>query len=153
MTQPPPGRRSATADVDVCRPRPVTSLTTPVARRASGTSALTSVDLPTPECPTNTDVRPASASRTASSGSIAQPSGARPSGTRRVTTTETPSGSYSARSGPGSARSALVRHSRTSIPASYAATTHRSIMRVRGSGSASAVTTTSWSALATITRS
>jgi hypothetical protein len=35
--------------VDVCRPRPVTTLTPPTARRASGTSALTSVDLPTPE--------------------------------------------------------------------------------------------------------
>ena len=40
---------STTADDDVCRPRPVTSLTTPVARAAPGTSALTSVDLPTPE--------------------------------------------------------------------------------------------------------
>ncbi len=36
-------------DDDVCRPRPVTSLTWPVARCACGTSALMSVDLPTPE--------------------------------------------------------------------------------------------------------
>ncbi len=45
------GRASATADDEVCRPRPVTSLTTPVARSASGTSALTRVLLPTPEWP------------------------------------------------------------------------------------------------------
>ncbi len=38
-------------------------------------------------------------------------------------------------------------------PASYAATRARSISRGRGSGSARAVTTTSWSALETITRS
>ena len=36
-------------DDEVCRPRPVTVLTTPTARLAAGTSALTSVDLPTPE--------------------------------------------------------------------------------------------------------
>ena len=39
------------------------------------------------------------------------------------------------------------------MPASYAATRHRSIIRGRGSGSASAVTMTSWSALATMIRS
>ena len=38
----------------MCRPRPVTTLTTPVARSASGTRALTSVLLPTPEWPTST---------------------------------------------------------------------------------------------------
>ena len=53
-----PGRRSATAEVEVCRPRPVTSLTTPIARWASGTSPLTRVDLPTPEWPTKTLTRP-----------------------------------------------------------------------------------------------
>ena len=49
MTQPPPGSSRAMADDDVCRPRPVTALTPPVARPAPGTSALTIVDLPTPE--------------------------------------------------------------------------------------------------------
>ena len=39
------------------------------------------------------------------------------------------------------------------MPASYAATTQRSIMRVRGSGWARAVTITSWSAFATMMRS
>ena len=43
------GSASATADDEVCRPRPVTSLTTPVARSARGTRALTRVVLPTPE--------------------------------------------------------------------------------------------------------
>ena len=52
------GSARATADDEVCRPRPVTSLTTPVARRARGTRALTSVLLPTPEWPTSTLTRP-----------------------------------------------------------------------------------------------
>ena len=54
----PSGQRAAcSADVEVCRPRPVTALTMPTSRSASGTSALTSVDLPTPLCPTSTLVR------------------------------------------------------------------------------------------------
>ena len=48
------GRRSAMAALEVCRPRPVTALTTPIARSAPGISALTRVDLPTPEWPTKT---------------------------------------------------------------------------------------------------
>ena len=36
MTQPPPGSSSAIADDEVCRPRPVTALTPPVARPAPG---------------------------------------------------------------------------------------------------------------------
>ena len=59
MTQPPPGSSRAIADDEVCRPRPVTALTPPVARSAPGTSALTSVDFPTPECPTSTLTRSA----------------------------------------------------------------------------------------------
>ena len=62
ITQPPPGSGSATAEDEVCRPRPVAP-TAPMARSASGTSALTSVDFPTPEWPTRTDTRPASRSR------------------------------------------------------------------------------------------
>ena len=48
--QPPPAVRSSsiTAEVDVCRPRPVWALTMPMARSLPGTSALTSVDFPTP---------------------------------------------------------------------------------------------------------
>ena len=60
--QPPPGRASISAVTEVCRPRPVTAFTTPTDRKASGTSALTSVDLPTPLCPSSTLVRPASRS-------------------------------------------------------------------------------------------
>ena len=48
-TQPPAGSGRATADVDVCLPRPVTALTWPTMRAASGTSVLTKVDFPTPE--------------------------------------------------------------------------------------------------------
>ena len=58
MIQPPPGSGSATADEDVCRPRPVTGLTMPVTRSASGTSALTNVDLPTPDWPIITLIFP-----------------------------------------------------------------------------------------------
>ena len=43
------GSRRAIADVEVCRPRPVTALTAPMARFAPGIKALTRVDLPTPE--------------------------------------------------------------------------------------------------------
>ena len=43
---------------DVWRPRPVASLTSPVARLLSGTKALIKVDLPTPECPTRTEILP-----------------------------------------------------------------------------------------------
>ena len=58
-----PGSASIRALTEVCRPRPVTALTTPTSRKASGTSALTSVDLPTPLWPSSTLVRPASRSR------------------------------------------------------------------------------------------
>ena len=60
ISHPPPGSASATADDDVCRPRPVTTFTAPTARSASGIRALTSVDLPTPEWPTRTLSFPAS---------------------------------------------------------------------------------------------
>ena len=60
MIQPPPGSGSATTDEEVCRPRPVTGLTAPTARPASGISVLTRVDLPTPEWPTRTLIRSAS---------------------------------------------------------------------------------------------
>ena len=53
------------ADVEVCRPRPVTALTMPTSRIASGTRALTSVDLPTPLEPSSTLTRPVSRSRSA----------------------------------------------------------------------------------------
>ena len=48
------GSRSAMAEDDMCRPRPVTAFTAPIARSAPGIKALTSVDLPTPEWPTKT---------------------------------------------------------------------------------------------------
>ena len=52
----------ATALVEVCRPLPI-ALTTPTARSASGTRRLTSVDFPTPEWPTMTEILPARRSR------------------------------------------------------------------------------------------
>ena len=72
MIQPPPGSGSATAEDEVCLPRPVTGLTVPTARSASGTSRLTSVDLPTPECPTSTLIRPASSPRSSASHPLGQ---------------------------------------------------------------------------------
>ena len=90
----------------MCRPRPVTSLTMPVARSAPGTRALTSVDLPTPLCPSSTLVRP--------SQPVAQRRrGRRPAASRR---TARRAGGRCRRSGSGSARSALVRHSSGSMP-------------------------------------
>ena len=61
MTMPPWGRSNSTTDDDVCRPLPIL-LTSPVARKASGTSRLTRVDLPTPDCPTSTLIRQGSRS-------------------------------------------------------------------------------------------
>ncbi len=60
--RPAPSRR-ASAEEEVWRPRPVTALTVPMARSAAGTSALNSVDLPTPEWPTSTLTRPVTSSR------------------------------------------------------------------------------------------
>ena len=83
ISQPSPSG-SATTDDEVCRPRPVTGLTTPVERAASGMTVFTSVDLPTPDCPMSTLIRPVTAARTrdrvcAASGrlvvSIGRPSG------------------------------------------------------------------------------
>ena len=103
--------RSATEEDDVCRPRPVTAFTTPVARCASGTSALTSVDLPTPECPTATVVRP---SRSARRGPRSPP--------RRVVRNGSSIGANSAMRSVGSARSVFVTSTSGSMPASNAAT-------------------------------
>ena len=58
IIQPPPASGSAIALDEVCRPRPVTSLTTPVARAALSTKSLIKVDLPTPEWPTRTEILP-----------------------------------------------------------------------------------------------
>ena len=85
MSQPPPGSRNATADDEVWRPRPVTGLTVPTARSAAGISVFTSVDLPTPECPTRTLSSPASSP--ASGPGVTSPPGPRP-----VTTCRSPSG-------------------------------------------------------------
>ena len=57
----------ATTDDDVCLPRPVTGLTVPTERSASGTRVFTSVDLPTPDGPMSTLIRPVSAERTRAS--------------------------------------------------------------------------------------
>src|SRR6266852_5040885 len=63
---PPPGSASATTEEDTCLPRPVAGFTSPTARSASGIRAFTSVDFPTPECPTRTLTRSASRSRSRS---------------------------------------------------------------------------------------
>src|SRR5215475_6481626 len=86
MIQPPSGSGRATAEEDVCRPRPVTGLTVPTARSASGITAFTRVDLPTPDWPMSTLIRPLSCWR--SGASLAGVSG-RPS-----TTWAMPSGAY-----------------------------------------------------------
>ena len=80
MIQPSASSGRATADEEVCRPRPVTGLTSLTARKAAGTSAFTSVDLPTPEWPTSTLTWPVSRARTSSSGPPAGHDGGTPSG-------------------------------------------------------------------------
>src|SRR3712207_3753622 len=83
------------------------------------TSALTSVDFPTPECPTRTLTR--SCSRSCSADSPES------SPERPVTTVATPSGRYVATRSLGGARSLLVRQSTGSSPPAYAATRQRSM--------------------------
>ena len=81
------GSRRAMAEEEMCRPRPVTTLTSPIARSAPGIRALTRVDFPTPEWPTKT-LR-----------WLAQPLAQRVQiGAGKVTSTGTPSGSYCAMS-------------------------------------------------------
>ena len=103
--------RSAMEDEEVCRPRPVTAFTTPVARVDPGTRAFTMVDLPTPEWPTATVVRPSSTRRSA----------LRSAPCRLVTTTRS-RGANSASRSAGSARSVFVTSSTGARPASNAAT-------------------------------
>ena len=66
IIHPPPASASAIAEDEVCRPRPVASLTEPVARSALSTSAFTKVDFPTPEWPSSTVVFSARISRISS---------------------------------------------------------------------------------------
>ncbi len=108
----PVSTRIDTVELDVWRPRPVTWLTTPVARFASGTRALTSVDLPTPEWPTATVVRSTSSARSSSSGTSSE----------RLSTMGTSSTRKWAANGAGSATSDLVMQRIGWIPASNAAT-------------------------------
>ena len=82
----------------------------PVTRSASGTSALTSVDLPTPDWPIITLIFPSRASCSPASWSAV-------SG-RWVTWAATPSGAYTLSTSSGGARSALVRQSSGVMPAS-----------------------------------
>ena len=135
--------RSDTVDEEVCRPRPVTSFTRPIARIASGTRAFTSVDLPTPEWPTATVVWPCSADVSASTGTASA----------RLSNVVRPSPAKLARNGAGFSMSVFVMHSSGVMPASNAATRYRSTRRVRGSGLAAATTMSIWSALATMIRS
>ena len=64
-SRPVGGQRQRERATVVCRPLPTAADHARPRRSASGTSALTSVDLPTPECPTSADTRPASASASA----------------------------------------------------------------------------------------
>ena len=68
MSSAPPGRRTSSRWVVVWRPRESSSRTAAVRCRSLPTSALTSVDLPTPDEPSTTAVRPGArcASRSAS---------------------------------------------------------------------------------------
>src|SRR6202034_1629793 len=107
------GSGSASTEDDVCLPRPVTALTRPTVRSASGTSVFTIVDLPTPDWPISTLIRPASTERSLAS--------AHAGNGLLVVSIGSPSGLYSARTLLGEdfgARSALVSRSSGSIPAS-----------------------------------
>ena len=108
MRYPPVGTRSDTVDDDVWRPRPVTALTTPVARSVPGTRAFTSVDLPTPEWPTATVVWPARSGASSSTGQLPC----------ALSTTGMSSAVKFARNGPGSARSVFVTTRSGWMPAS-----------------------------------
>ena len=95
ITQPSSsGSCIASAEDEVCRPRPVTSLTTPMARSVPGTRAFSSVDLPTPEWPISTLIRPESRSRSSSSPTMPSASveTASSGDSRRVTTCSRSSG-------------------------------------------------------------
>ena len=130
-TQPPArsaGSGRASAATVVCRPLP-TPDTRPTASAASGTRALTSVDLPTPECPTSAETRPTS--RCASS------SGHR---SRRVTSTGRSSSRYCAAKTSGSARSAWSGRPRTRRRRPLPGTGRRNLARL---GSATRSTMTS----------
>ena len=113
-----------------------------MARSASGTRRFTSVDFPTPEWPSSTVTLSANSGATASSGS------SRPA----VAMVRSRSANCAA-NGSGGARSDLVRHRIGARPPAYAAISARSTNPVRGGGSASATTMSSWSAFATTTRS
>jgi hypothetical protein len=63
MSHPSSPSGSATTDDEVCLPWPVTGLTTPVDRAAAGTSVFIKVDLPTPDGPMKTLIRPVTAAR------------------------------------------------------------------------------------------
>ena len=147
MTQPPsPGSGSASAEAMVCRPRPVTALTSPVARAGARHQRVDQGRLADAGV-ADEDADPVRRRR--GRARVVQ----RPV----LAVGDHVAGRPAARRSPaascGGARSDLVRQSSGSSPASYAATRQRSISRGRGSGSASAVTMTSWSALATMTRS
>ena len=124
----------------VCRPRPVTTLTT---RRPAGVRrrALTSVDFPTRSGPSRTLVRPRSRSR---SSSRSPPLWVTAQGTPRAVGRQ--QGLRVGQVGLGQAQQQLEPGVERGD--------QRAVDQPRlRSGSASAVTTTSWSAFATITRS
>ena len=122
---------------EVWRPRPVASFTSPVTRSASGTRALIRVDLPTPECPTKTEIFP---SRIWCSFAKSL---ARESLLIAVWIISTSSSEYSARNGGTSLISVFVTTIFGIIPSVKAETRKRSIRPRRGSGLAAATTITS----------
>ena len=106
------GSRSAIADEEMCRPRPVTALTSPIAPIGARDQGVDQRRLADPEWPTKTLRWPCRAARAADPDRCPG----------RSPRTGTPSGSYCAMSSSGAARSALVRHSSGWMPASYPAT-------------------------------
>ena len=137
------GSRRAMAEDEMCRPRPVAALTSPIARPAPGISAFTRVDFPTPEWPTKT-LR-CSRSRSAQRIQIGARKGHLHWDPERLVLRDEFVGCRQIGLGEAEQRPECRRRSQQ--PAAG-----RSSRRV-AADLASAVTITSWSALATIGRS
>ncbi len=123
-TTPPSGSGTSSRCEVVCRPRP-SSRTSFVASTSSPTSALTSVDLPTPEDPRSAAVRPwGMYERTVSTPS---PCGALTAWTGTPNAIDSTSSTYASTS---SQRSAFVSRTTGCAPLSHASVRNRSIRRM-----------------------
>src|SRR5215207_6127789 len=136
-TTPAPGSRTSSRWLVTWRPLPSTGRVVPVAMTASSARTFVRVDLPAPEGPSNTRVRPgARCARTASSPSpvVALAVITSTPGAAAATSSRIPSGSGT--------RSALVRMTSGCAPLPQASTSRRSMRPISGSGSRCSVTTT-----------